>query len=58
MPLFTAILPANIMMVFSILMPVVMFDVLNIGEVKGFGPSEWLNYDWDRQLELESEILG
>ena len=46
------------MMVFSILMPVVMFDILNVEEVKGFGPSAWLNFDSDRQLELQSEILG
>ena len=58
MPLFSTILPANVMMVFSILMPVVMFDVLNVDEVKGFGPSAWLNFDSDRQLELQSEILA
>ena len=49
MPLLTTILPANIMMVFNMIMPVVMFDVLDLDVIKDYQPTAWLNFDKTRQ---------
>ena len=58
MPLLTTILPSNVMMVFNLIMPVVMFDLLDQPGIKDYQPSAWLTFDWDRQRELESEIFA
>ena len=48
MPLLSAILPANIMMVFNLIMPVVMFDVLDLDFIENYQPAAWLTYDETR----------
>ena len=45
MPLLSTILPANLMMVFNLVMPVVMFDVLDLEVIKDYQPAAWLSFD-------------
>lgn len=41
-------------MVFNLIMPVVMFDILELDDFENLGPGAILNFDEDRQLELET----
>ena len=49
MPLLSTILPANIMLVFNMIMPVVMFDVLDLDLIDNYKPTAWLKFDETRQ---------
>lgn len=58
-PLLAIIVPSVVMMVFKIIIPVVMFDLLETEETPlSFGPEYILEFDDDSQESLSESIIS
>ena len=52
LPIFSVVIPGNVAMMFSLMVPVVMYDILDSSYTSEF----FLTFDWDGQEEESSSI--